>query len=74
MTVVEFFDGNHIENVYAYFYIVPEKVILLGNSVKKMDKICRRYEAVFAERDIHVKFEAKSLRLRVPLSAVQASG
>lgn len=57
MTYIEFFDKDAIENICSCFVHVPEKVILIGDSRKLMEKHKQRYKAVFQSRKIDVEVE-----------------
>ena len=61
MTFVEFFDKTAAENVCAALAFPPERVILIGDSTKQMQKAADRYSRIFAERGNEVEFIVKSV-------------
>ena len=56
MTVVEFFDTNAVENIISMLLCAPEKVVLVGDSRKRMLKAKERYEDIAAAHGIPVTF------------------
>lgn len=55
MTIIEFFDKNAIENMLSALLCDPEQVIFIGDSVKRMNRSLRAYEAVLQARGKQVK-------------------
>lgn len=56
MTYIEFFDKDAVENICSCFVHVPEKVILIGDNKKLMEKHKLRYKDVLLARGIDVEF------------------
>lgn len=61
MTYIEFFDKTASENIVGCLMLVPERVILIGNKTKLMQKHIPAYERVFSDRGHHVEFIQKSV-------------
>lgn len=57
MTVVEFFDSCSVENVASALLCAPDKVILVGDNEKKMNKYKQIYSQLVRERGLDVEFE-----------------
>lgn len=72
MTVIEFFDNNSIDNIISVLICEPEKVILVGDNRKKIDKAIETYNAVAASRDIKVEFSKKIVNRNNLLNIVDA--
>ena len=72
MTYVEFFDKNAAENICACLSNVPERVVLIGESLKVMDKHIVNYKTVFAKRGYEPEFIAVSASKNNVESAVRA--
>ncbi len=52
MTVIEFFDKDHIENVLSSLLCKPERVVYIGDSAKRMNRAIRNYREVLEVRGI----------------------
>ena len=61
MTYVEFFDKTDAENIGACLTRIPQKVIYIGDSSKKMKRHIERYEKVFSERGHNIEFIYKTV-------------
>jgi len=61
MTIVEFFDTDDIENVVSTLLCAPERVVLVGDSRKRMERAISRYEQIAAKHDIPVTFLYRSI-------------
>ena len=59
MTIVEFYDKTAIENVAGALLCAPDRVILVGDNHKHMDKSIADYRAVLAQRGIRTSFFCK---------------
>ncbi len=56
MTYIEFFDKEAVENICSSLIKAPERVILLGDKQKLMQKHAERYKAVLQARGADVEF------------------
>lgn len=56
MTLIEFFDSVSIENVIGALTCEPERVILIGDSGKRMKKGKAAYQKLMQERGLQVEF------------------
>lgn len=61
MTYVEFFEKDAVENICACLIHVPERVILIGDSLKLMQRHVERYKHLFAQRGVHIEFVCKAI-------------
>ena len=52
MTYIEFFTRNEIENLCSSFLKAPERVILIGENQKAMERYAARYETFLASKGI----------------------
>lgn len=59
MTYIEFFDEDVVENIYGCLVSVPDRVILIGNKAKKLEKHAERYHEFFLRRGHDVDFIPK---------------
>ena len=62
MTYVEFFDKETVENICTCFVTQPDRVIFIGSDKGAMENCILRYEKIFADRDIHIRFECLAVR------------
>ena len=46
MVIVEFYDKNSIENICAGLVLQPDKIILMGDSLKVLKKQAENYSAI----------------------------
>lgn len=56
MTIVEFFDANAVENIISALLCAPERVVLVGDSYKRMEKAKAKYESIAAAHGVTVEF------------------
>ena len=56
MTYIEFYDSASVENVVSCLAQPPERVYLLGADAFKLEKACRLYTELFAQRGVSVTF------------------
>jgi hypothetical protein len=61
MTIVEFFDTNHVENVISALTCNPDKVILIGNNTKRIDRYINIYKKIVEKRDLKTEFFSRSV-------------
>lgn len=62
MTVIEFFDRESaIENVVSALLCSPEKVVFIGNSIKKMIRSVENYKRITESRNISAEFSFKGV-------------
>lgn len=61
MTYIEFFDKTSVENICACLTNAPERVILIGNSSKVMDRHRELYRKMFEKRGQQVEFLFKTV-------------
>ena len=57
MTLIEFFDTNHIDNIVGTLLCRPDKVVYVGNSIKKMKKCVKNYLDVVKKFGIQTTFD-----------------
>ncbi len=56
MTFIEFFEKDAIENICSSLAKAPERVILIGDKLKLMQKYAERYRAILQVRNVNVEF------------------
>ena len=56
MTYIEFFDRTAIENVCICLTDIPERVIIIGNDMKELNRHIANYKRVFADRGYDIEF------------------
>ena len=61
MTVVEFFDENFVENVVSMLVCFPQKIILIGDNKKRMNRCAEAYRAVAQDRKIETEIICESV-------------
>lgn len=61
MTIIEFFDKDHIENVISTLLCDPERVVFIGKDYKKIKHETKRYELVAAAFDRKAEFVVRGL-------------
>lgn len=62
MTVIEFFDRESaIENVVSALLCSPDKVVFIGNSVKKMKRSVENYKKITQRRNVAAEFSFKGV-------------
>ena len=71
MTYIEFFDHISVENICTCLSRVPEKVILLGNSKKAMERHAERYRRIFAAHACDVTVESDNIHVSDVDAAVE---
>lgn len=57
MILIEFFDTNHIDNIAGTLLCKPDKVVFVGNSIKKMKKSVKNYLDVVKKFGIQTTFD-----------------
>ena len=55
MTIIEFFDKSGLENLLSTLLCAPDRLILIGNSRKRMESRVPYYQRVLAARGIHTE-------------------
>lgn len=61
MTYIEFFDKTVVENICACLVNPPERVILIGDKMKLLEKHVERYKSILNNRGAAVEFECKTV-------------
>jgi len=61
MTYVELFDKTSIENICAILTNVPNRVVLVGNNKKKIERCIKHYKKVFSKRGYNIEFVSKAV-------------
>lgn len=61
MTIIEFFDTNHVENVVSALTCNPDKVILVGNNAKRIDRYISIYKKITADRGLKTEFVSQNV-------------
>ena len=56
MTIIEFFDKTHIENIVSTLLLKPKKVIFVGNNRKMMERCTENYSEVVKRHGIETEF------------------
>ena len=62
MTYIEFLDRTISENLCASLINVPERVVLVGNSEKLLNKHKKRYQRLFEKRGHTVDFDVCEIK------------
>ena len=62
MTYIEFFDKTAVENIGACLTYVPDRVILIGDNEKLMQRHAERYARLFASRGYDVAFSCRTVQ------------
>lgn len=57
MTLIEFFDTNHIDNIAGTLLCRPDKVVFVGSGIKKMKKSVNNYLEVVKKFGIQTTFD-----------------
>ncbi len=71
MTIIEFFEReSHIENIISTLLCAPDKVVFLGDSQKKMNKLSDRYKEIAEKRGIKVEFDSIAINRNDLMSIV----
>ncbi len=61
MNIVEFFDTDAVENIVSTLLCKPERVILVGDNHKQMEKAKENYTAIAAAHGITVEFSCRKI-------------
>lgn len=61
MTYIEFFDRMSVENICACLTNIPERVILLGDNIKTLNKFADIYKLLLQKRGHVVEFICKTV-------------
>lgn len=61
MTLIEFFEKDSIENICSSLTKAPERVILLGDKQKLMQKHAERYKTILQARGVKVEFDWRTV-------------
>ncbi len=56
MTLIEFYDKDAVTNICSSLVAAPERVILVGDKKKTMQRCAERYQAVLAARGVETEF------------------
>ncbi len=56
MTYIEFFDKTATENICSCLTYTPDRVILIGDNSKKLNRHIKYYQQMFEERNQHIEF------------------
>ena len=72
MTLIEFFEKDAIENICSSLAKAPERVILLGDKQKLMQKHAERYKAILQARDVEVEFICRTVNKNKMQSIIDA--
>lgn len=72
MTVIEYFDKDDCENIGSTLMYAPEKTILLGKNINRMDKRIKRYRTVLQSRGIQTTFTSMEVKNENSISAITA--
>ena len=56
MTIIEFFDTTHIDNLVSTLLFNPDKVIFVGDNLKKMKRCSQNYLSVIREKNLKTEF------------------
>ncbi len=72
MTYIEFFDKTATENICSSLIYAPERVVLIGDNYKKLEKSIRRYQRVFENRNQKIEFIPQTMSRGNLKNAVEA--
>ena len=72
MTVIEFFDSTHAENIVSTLLLKPDRVIFVGNNKKKINKNIDIYREIAKARNINAEFSCVPIRKNNLLSIVSS--
>ena len=61
MTLIEFYEKDAIENICSSIIKAPERVILVGDNLKLMQRHAERYGAILAARGVNVEFICRAI-------------
>ena len=61
MTFIEFFEKDAIENICSSLAKAPERVFLIGDKQKLMQKHAERYKAILQARGVEVEFICRAV-------------
>ena len=61
MTYIEFFDKDVCENICSCLVNSPERVILIGNNKKLLEKHAERYSELFYSKRLEIEFLYRSV-------------
>ena len=61
MTYVEFYDRTSIENICTCLTKAPDRVVLIGSSIKQINMRIKNYSALFDGRGIKIEFIPKTI-------------
>ena len=70
MTIIEFYDKASIENVLGALMCRPERMILVGDRPKQMERSCERYGRVLSQRGITTEIACRAVATRNSLQAI----
>jgi len=59
MTIVELYDPVYVENIIGAMVCAPERVILIGDDVKKIDRGIARYKKILNSHGIDIELISK---------------
>ena len=72
MTIVEFYDKNHIANIAGALSCNPDRVVFITNSIKQIEDSIGDYKKVFESRNIKSEIIARSVNRNDIEKAVDA--
>ena len=61
MTYIEFFDKDACENICSCVFNPPDRVILIGNNKKLLEKHTERYSELFRSKGYDIEFRFRSV-------------
>lgn len=61
MTIIEFFSKNALENVAGALLCKPDRVILVGDDRRRMERCARLYQSILREQGLSTEFVCKSI-------------
>lgn len=72
MTYIEFFSSTVSENICACLARAPERVVLIGDSRKRLERHKERYQALFSRMGVEIEFKTKSVNKNSMQSVIDA--
>ena len=61
MTLMEFFEKDAIENICSSLTKTPDRVILIGDKLKLMQRQAENYKAILSARGLDVEFICRAV-------------
>lgn len=75
MTLIEFFEKDAIENICSSLTKTPDRVILLGDKLKLLQRHVDNYKKIFTSRGMNVEFICRTInknKMQTIISALSA--